>query len=200
MIKAIALTNGGHAIVDANRFEELNRFKWRMNADGYASRYVSENATTILMHRVVNGTPDGFETDHKNGIRHFNWARNLRTATSSQNKMNVRKRRTPTSSRFKGVYCVVRENRWRAQAGHKFLGFFHDEIQAAIAYNRAARELFGEFALLNDVDESLYDPKACLSNSDAKPSSERIGGWRYCLEHGFYMPWPASCVVPRHND
>jgi len=48
-----------------------------------------------------------------------------------------------------------RLEKWRAQIWHNgrhhYLGLFASEDAAARAYNAKARELFGEFAYLNEV-------------------------------------------------
>jgi len=41
------------------------------------------------------------------------------------------------------------DGRWVVQANRKYLGRFTDEKAAALAYDAAAREYFGEFAVLN---------------------------------------------------
>ncbi len=57
------------------------------------------------------------------------------------------------SSKYKGVIRVKRDRKWQAtiQANRRklSLGAFDDEIEAAVAYDRKAKELFGEFAYLN---------------------------------------------------
>lgn len=162
-IKLIALTNGGSAIVDAHRFEELNRFRWQ-HKDGYAVRYsgTGRKQKRIWMHRVVHGTPEGLETDHENRNRLDNRECNLRTATDAQTAYNAGKRSDGVTSRFKGVSRRNETGRWRADISVNCrrisLGLFDEEIQAAIAYNRAARKYHQEFAGLNDVDESLWNP------------------------------------------
>jgi predicted DNA-binding transcriptional regulator AlpA/DNA-binding XRE family transcriptional regulator len=58
-----------------------------------------------------------------------------------------------TTSKYKGVCWDDRRGKWLAQINkegvHKHLGRFDDEIDAAEAYDNAARELFGEHAFLN---------------------------------------------------
>ena len=81
---------------------------------------------------------------------------NLRNCTNAQNQGN-QKKREGTTSRFKGVCWHKRDRKWSARIrknGHRHnLGYFDDELDAAGAYNVAALELFGEFALLNIIDE-----------------------------------------------
>lgn len=58
------------------------------------------------------------------------------------------------SSQWKGAYKVG--NRWKAaitvQNRSVHLGYFNSEKDAALAYNEAALEYFGEFAKLNEMD------------------------------------------------
>jgi hypothetical protein len=39
----------------------------------------------------------------------------------------------------------------KASGKHRNLGYYESEAGAAMAYNKAAQESFGEFALLNEV-------------------------------------------------
>jgi hypothetical protein len=102
------------------------------------------------MHQLVYG-PHTHEIDHKNGNGLDNRKANLREATRSQQTANARKTSRPKSSIYKGV-CRFR-GAWvaRIQPDGKciHLGTFHDEKEAALAYDNAAREMFGEFANTN---------------------------------------------------
>ena len=74
-------------------------------------------------------------------------------ATRSRNAWNRQKAKIKSRSRYKGVSWYNRGKRWNARIHvnrkEKFLGIFADEIEAAKAYDRAARKYFGEFAELN---------------------------------------------------
>ncbi len=106
--------------------------------------------------RLLTGDimPEGGRIDHINGNRLDNHPCNLRLATRSQNAMNSRPRLRCTS-RYKGVYFNKEFRRWEARIKkdgvRHFLGRFEDENAAAEIYNRAAKELFGEFKQLNIV-------------------------------------------------
>ena len=105
--------------------------------------------------------PHGFLVDHKNGDKLDNRRTNLRLATKSQNKQNKLKRRANTASRYKGVVKMGgnRKKCWRVtltmEGYNKHIGTFYSEKEAAIAYNHAAYEAFGEFAVLNDLTDPV---------------------------------------------
>lgn len=81
---------------------------------------------------------------------------NLHFAIKSHQKAG---RNHGKTSRFHGVDLCKRTRRWRARikvAGEptsRSLGYFDDELDAAEAYNIAAREAYGEHAHMNDLAE-----------------------------------------------
>ena len=118
-----------YAIVDDEDFEELNQFKWYCK-DGYAKRNgVRENHKRYLihMHRIINNTPEGLETDHINRNRLDNRKCNLRTAIGSQNQMNTGLRRDNVSG-IKGVHWHKASQKWeveiRVNTENKYLGLY----------------------------------------------------------------------------
>lgn len=81
---------------------------------------------------------------------------NTRWATRSQQSRNIPKISIKTSSIYKGVSWEKRRNHWvvwiyRELSTPKYIGSFKTELEAAKAYNEAAKKYFGEFAQLNDV-------------------------------------------------
>jgi len=158
-MKIIELTQGKFAIVDVEDFEDLNKYKWHY-ADGYARRNkrLDDNKRIIVfMHRELMGTINGFETDHINGDRADNRRSNLRVVTKSENQRNTKPRKGTSS--FKGVsfYKSKRHNTgyWIARISVngkvKRLGYFKNEIEAAKAYNLAAKKYYKEYAKINEV-------------------------------------------------
>jgi len=150
-MKEIQLTQGKVAIIDDEDFERLRWFNWIAAKNGYtfyAVCHVRINGKQkrISMHRMILNPPKDMCVDHKdrNGLN--NTRANLRLASSSQNSSN----RIGAGLLYKGV-SKSGKNTYRAYCRQKYLGLFKTERQAAIAYNKAAKEMFGEFALLNDV-------------------------------------------------
>lgn len=159
-MKTIQLTQGKVALVDDDDYERLNQFKWHCYKDNnvwYAIRNVGKppNRTTQHMHREIlrlkKGDPD---VDHRDRDGLNNQRSNLRFATDSQNIANSPCR---SASGYKGVYlfrdhkvkpwcAVITRNRKRI-----LIGFFVTAKEAAIAWNKKALELFGDFARLNSV-------------------------------------------------
>lgn len=143
-------------LVDDEDFEYLNQWNWCSMNNRYTN-YVMRTVrkTNIFMHRVIMNTPPDMQTDHRdrNGLN--NQKHNLRNCTSQQNNIN----RGPVknkSSLYKGVSLIERNNNHvyiradiRINKKVKYLGSFKSEIDAAIAYDNAARNIHGEFASLN---------------------------------------------------
>ena len=116
-MKKIKLTKGKYALVDDEDFEYLNQWKWHF-AKGYAGRSVGDrkNKKYVWMHRLINNTPDGFETDHINRNKSDNRKCNLRTVTKSLNGLNRGKNKNNKSG-HKGIYWENQTKKWRAGIG-----------------------------------------------------------------------------------
>lgn len=159
-IRHIPLTRGKYAIVDAADYEWLSPHKWFANGNEengyYAARWLPDHKLQ-LMHRAIMNPPEGMIVDHIDGQRHNNRRANLRVCTWKENVRNGKPSRSSTS-RFKGVYFATTLGKWvatiRCDGKKIYLGAFADEIEAAKAYDRKARELFGEFAYLNFPEET----------------------------------------------
>lgn len=111
------------------------------------------------LHKLILIAPKGHVIDHANGDTLDNRFSNLRIATTAQNNMNRCRSQTykgkALSSKYKGVSWDKSRNKWIVHVSvnnrQKYLGRFVDEIEAAKAYNKAAKQHYGEFARLNKI-------------------------------------------------
>ena len=131
------------------------------NWTGLASKHITYAKASIcgkqvLLHRLVAErmglSLDGV-IDHINGDALDCRRSNLQACTHQQNIMKQR-HQTTARSPFKGV--VQFRNKWRARitlnGKTMHLGLFGSAIEAARAYNEKAKELFCNFANLNEVN------------------------------------------------
>ncbi len=116
---------------------------------------------SYFAHRIIwvmsHGRWPVAEIDHINHVKTDNRLSNLREATRSQNMVN-RGGLPNTSSQFCGVHWNRKNAKWRSVitigGKHRSLGYFHDEREAAKAYDIEAEKLGGQFAFKNFRGES----------------------------------------------
>ena len=123
--------------------------KWHLDGRKrcpYLCRRDRKTRKRVWLHQEVAGYE---KPDHINGDQFDNHRSNVRPATYSQNAMNMRVKKDG----YKGVSSNRGKFRARITKDYKIyeLGTFSNAEDAALAYNKAATEMFGEFACLNEV-------------------------------------------------
>jgi hypothetical protein len=153
-------------LIDNADFDNVGKRRWRIHTGrGHLTYYAiaharsaSGHVTSVLMHRLL--TPAISEVDHINGDGLDNRRCNLRTATRAQNASNIH-RRAHNKSGYIGVSWDAPRRAWQASVATNgrslFLGRFANSEAAALARDKAARELHGEFVVLNFPDDIQPD-------------------------------------------
>ena len=161
-MQTIPLTNSPLlAIVDDRIFERASELRWGLDKrNGYVRS--TDRPNYIYLHHLVFGKPSpGKEVDHKNTNKLDCQRKNLREATHSQNQWNRTKYKCNNSG-FKGV-CLTKSGRYevsiKVKGVQRSLGTFSSPIEAAKAYDRAAKKLFGEFARTNFPMRFCREPR-----------------------------------------
>ena len=143
------LRDGKSFIFDKQDFDLIKGFSWSMS-DGYALSWKKEYGY-IKLHRLLLGLNDARFIDHINGKRWDNRRCNLRFADSTQNAQNQGLKKNNRLG-YKGVYKHA-SGKYHARISvnkhHISLGYYTDAVQAAKAYDRAAKLYFGEYARPN---------------------------------------------------
>jgi len=162
-VRYIPLTRGLYAIVDAEDYEWASKFKWHASGPDkypYAVRvvyYGNGRKITLYLHREITAAPKELLVDHINGNTLDDRSENLRLATKSENAWNMRVNKEGCSSIYRGVGWHKGVGKWVAKItvhGKRIhIGVFDDEIEAAKAYDEAAKQYHGEFARLNFPEE-----------------------------------------------
>jgi hypothetical protein len=165
--RRIKLTQGKFAIVDPEDYAWLSQYKWYARKSGqvyYAGRSFNINGRKFnpQMHReiILRHCPNArslrqydLVIDHINNNGLDNRKVNLRIVTQKQNCWNSRAKFASRSSCYKGVSWCSRTRKWVSKisvAGKSVhLGYFDNEIDAARAYDTAAKKHRGQYAYLN---------------------------------------------------
>lgn len=149
-MKKIPLTKGKFALVDDEDFDYLGQWKWSFSGQ-YAVRgaYLGridgkDRYRRVYMHRDINKTPRGMETDHINQDKLDNRKTNLRSVNKGQNNRN-RKAYKCNVTGIVGVVWYKQTQRYCAQIvidkKRKHLGYYVN-INDAIQARKAAEQLY----------------------------------------------------------
>jgi phenolic acid decarboxylase len=155
---------GYYQVSNLGKIKSLKKnilIKQARNKNGYldVSLWKNNIGKTFKVHRLVAesfilNSKNKPHVDHKNHNILDNRQENLSWCTPSENQAN-RIHNKNSTSKHKGVHWFKRDNNWHAQITKDYkkyhIGYFKNEKDAALAYNKKAIELFGKFALLNEV-------------------------------------------------
>lgn len=154
MVASLPLGQGKITLVDDEDYERFKGYPWFLTRNGYVAGYVPYQGrfTLVYLHRLVLDAPPDWLVDHCNGDRLDNRRANLRLATAAQNAHH-RQPLADSQTGLKGVGWHKARRKYHARIQYQglrcHLGYFEDAETAALAYDEAARRLFGAFAVLN---------------------------------------------------
>lgn len=159
-ITEITLSSGYKVLVDddiALKINELlskryHSIHWYGSKKKYAVLHIQ-----IPIHHIsvgIDNILDGMVVDHKNGNTLDNRRDNLIICTQQQNTLN----KTNPRKEYKGVYKLP-SGRYQAKISNKMnklkkhicIGTYDTQKEAALAYNKKAFEINGEYAVLNVI-------------------------------------------------
>lgn len=137
-------------IVDDNNWHSLSLYKWYINGHGYAKGNINGKVYSMHAYIMKFDAKDDILIDHINRNKLDNRVSNLRKSNHQINNHN--KSMENSTSIYKGV--SLNKGKWRAAISYNYennlIGYFDNEIHAAIAYNKEAKKLYRENASIND--------------------------------------------------
>ena len=148
------------AIVDAEDVERCKEYKWTLSGS-VRNKQAGSLASFVLGKPKLTSNQD---IDHVDGCTLNNRKFNLQIILHKQNSWKQKKHKNNTSG-FRGV--SRNGQKWCARVSKEFksyfIGNFSSKNEAASAYDKKAKELFGEFAVLNSLMKGvLYGEQTTL--------------------------------------
>jgi hypothetical protein len=160
------LSNRMFTLVDAADYDRVSAAgPWlahKLASRGAARYYAAKRPVVrgvrkplVWLHRYIVKARSAQDIDHKNGNPLDNRRKNLRPSGNCGNSQNRGKHggKRPYSSKYKGVSHPPGAKNWRAMITIRgkthYKGSHATEVEAARAYDAAARKHFGRFACVN---------------------------------------------------
>lgn len=150
-------------LIDKEDYPRVKHFRWTLSGvtKKNRTRYLRTHphrvgpseGWVLILHHLILSFPEGKQIDHINRNGLDNRKSNLREATHLENARNKVYERKANSG-FLGVVPNKSKKRpWKVYISHFkqsiYLGSYETKEEAALAYDRKAIELRGEFAVLN---------------------------------------------------
>jgi hypothetical protein len=143
---------GYEVLIDDDMADEILRYKWSVQSRRHGVYFAAKikepdgKKKAIFLHRFIMGDPKGKMGDHKFGNHFDNRRENLRVCENPENSRNAKIPKTNTSG-VKGV--TKRGKKWEANIRFDgrpiYLGRYETVEEAALVYEKKAKELFGEY-------------------------------------------------------
>lgn len=153
-MKQIELSQGLFTLVDEEDYIFLNQVKWSASYHKRTKRWVASNSKLTLLHRYLLGVTDPLVLiKHKNGNTLDNRRENLEIISKRESRIRSKKKKG--TNKYRGVTfekTIINGNKWRVDIGNTCVGTYPTEKEAALAWNKAALETYGEAAQLNVVE------------------------------------------------
>lgn len=157
-MREIPLTKGYVALVDDEDHAYLSQFKWTAKVNRRTGIAYAERSDGMPLHRQIMGLPrrgGDLVVDHRDRNTLDCRKANLRVCSHAENCRNVRARRGNGLKGIKPRRGRTFEARICFNYKRIYLGLFKTAVEAALAYDEAAKLYFGEFARLNFPDENI---------------------------------------------
>ncbi len=163
-----------YTLIDSDDYDRVIKYTWSImvtklvNKD-YKKAQTKINCKNISLSHFIIGKPSNKKNviDHINNNSLDNRKKNLREATRSQNSQNKKKIiKSTTTSKYIGVY-LTKNLKWICTSSKQHLGTFHNEIDAAITYDKYVLIKYGKNASTNNLVK--YDDILNLTLNDIIP-------------------------------
>lgn len=151
-------------LVDLEDYDFLKDFSWcakKQEKAMYTHTRMLKNGRScmVLMHRFIlekhHKELSKMDVDHINRNTLDNRKQNLRICTRAQNRGNSSRDEERSKSGYRGVCMSSNYKKWQSQivvnGKHHWIGTFSSKVEAALAWNKRAKELLGEFAYQNVI-------------------------------------------------
>ena len=151
-IAFVAACDGRHILVSDRDWHNFSRQSWYIDNYGYAA-----NGNRKKMHKLLVECDDKTKVIHHINSNTLDNRRENLAAVSRTVNAHQKKKKTNATSKYFGVCFLNALKKWEVKVhkdGQKYyLGRFENEKDAAKAYNEKAKELFGQFANLNIIED-----------------------------------------------